>query len=150
MKARIQKRRSCRVAGERRGCVRVAPAFLALALTSSVALAQALTCGDIKFNSKTIERFPSVARSCNSVVERKGKLYVRLVAKVIRARRDSVLLYLVAPDGSRFEQEFKPPPGFRAMISGRPTPVRDLKRGQEIHLYLPESEWQVTNAPRHK
>ena len=138
------------MAGEHWGFLRAASAFLALALTSWAVLAQAPTCGDIKFNSSTIERFPSVARSCNSVVERKGKLYVRLVAEVIRARSDSVLLYLEAPDGSRFKQEFKPPPGFRAMISGRPTPVRDLERGQEIHLYLPQSDWQVINAPRPK
>jgi hypothetical protein len=128
---------------ERRRRLRAAPAFLVLALTSSASLAQALTCGDIEFKSSTIERFPSVAQSCNSVVERDGKLYVRLVAEVIRAGSDSALIYLEAPDGSKFRQEFTPPPGFRAMISGRPTSLPELRRGQEIHLYLPESDWQV-------
>jgi hypothetical protein len=131
------------MAVERGRCLRAAPALLALALTSSTALAQAPTCGDIEFKSSAIERFPSVAQSCNSVVERNGELYVRLVAEVIRARSDSVLLYLEAPDGTKFRQEFKPPPGFRAMISGRPTPASNLRRGQEIHFYLPKSDWQL-------
>ncbi|MGD8339237.1 MAG: hypothetical protein PVH89_00565 [Gammaproteobacteria bacterium] len=112
-------------------------------MTSSAALTQPLTCGDIEFKASTIERFPSVVQSCNSVVERDGMLYVRLVAEVITTGSDTVLLNMKAPDGSRFRQEFKPPPGFRAMISGTPTPVDRLRRGQEIRLYLPESDWQV-------
>jgi hypothetical protein len=121
----------------------VVPAFLALAFTSSATLGQALSCGDIVFESSTIERFPSVAQTCNSVVERNGKLYVRLVAQVITAGSDSVLLKMKAPDGSSFRQEFKPQPGFQAMISGVPTPADRLRRGQEIRFYLPESDWHV-------
>ena len=136
-------RTSRRMPVRRRLCLRLAPAFLVLALASSATLAQALTCSDIEFKPGTIERFPSVAQSCNSVVERDGRLYVRLVAQVIRAGSDSVLVNMKAPDGSRFRQEFRPPPGFRAMISGRPTPTERLRRGQEIRFYLPESDWQV-------
>ncbi len=126
--------------------MKTASAFVALIVASSAALAQAPTCDDIEYKPSTLERFPSVAQSCNSVVDRNGKLYVRLVAEVIRAKSDSVSIYLVGPDGSKFRQEFEPPPGFRAMIGGRPTPLRDLRRGEEIHLYLPESDWQVVDA----
>jgi hypothetical protein len=140
-------RRTYRKGGERQGRLRVASAFLALAAVSSAAFAQTLTCNDVAFRPSTVERFPSVAQSCNSVVERDGKLYVRLVAEVIRAKSGLVLLYLKGPDGSRIKQEFKPPPGFLAMISGKPTPLGHLRRGQEIHLYLPESDWQVVDAP---
>lgn len=140
-------RRSYRKGGKRRACLRAVPALLALGAVCSTAFAQTLSCDNIVFKPSAVERFPSVAQSCNSVVERNGELYVRLVAEVIRARSGSVLLYLKGPDGSRFKQEFNPPPGFRAMISGKPTPAEHLRRGQEIHLYLPESDWQVADAP---
>lgn len=123
-----------------------APVLLVLVVASSAALAQPPTCDDIEYKPSTIERFPSVAQSCNSVVNRNGKLYVRLVAEVIRVKNGSVSIYLVGPDGSKIRQDFEPPPGFRAMISGKPTPLRDLRRGEEIHLYLPQSDWQVADA----
>ena len=147
MRSLRSKRRSYREAGERKGCLLALPAFLVLAVASSAALPKTPTCDDIEFKSSTVERFPSAAQSCNSVVERNGKLYVRLVAEVIRAKSGSVLLYLKGPDGSRIRQEFKPPPGFQASIGGKPTPMENLRRGQEIHLYLPESDWQVVDAP---
>lgn len=128
--------------------VTLAPLFLALLAASQAASAQGLTCDDIEFKSSVIAEFPSVAQSCHSVVERGGKLYVRLVAEVIRARDNgSVMVYLKGRDGSRIRQEFKPPPGFRAMISGKPTPARDLRRGQEIRIYLPADRWQVIQVP---
>jgi ketosteroid isomerase-like protein len=127
--------------------------LLALA-AATAAQAQArtsLTCDDVEFKPSTIERFPSVAQSCNSVVTRNdGKVYVRLVAEVIRVRGGSVLIYLKGPDGSRIRQEWTPPPGFEAMISGKPMPLRALRRGQEIRLYLPENDWQVADASTHE
>ena len=126
----------------------LAPLFLALLATSLAALAQELTCDDIEFNSSATDEFPSVAQSCHSVVERDGKLYVRLVADVVRVRADgSMLLEFKAADGSSFRQDFKPPSGFHAIISGKPRPTRDLVRGQEIRVYLPSDRWQVVQVP---
>ena len=126
----------------------LAPLFLALLAASPAALAQRLTCDDIEFNSRATDEFPSVAQSCHSVVERGGKLYVRLVAKVVRVRADgSMILDLKARDGSSIRQDFKPPRGFHAIISGKPTPTRDLVRGQEIRIYLPSDRWQVIQVP---
>lgn len=127
-----------------------APALLAIATVFSSALAQELSCDDIEFKESIIEQFPSVAQSCNSVVERNGKLYVRLVADVIHAGPSSVMLYLKSPDGTRVRQEWMPPPGFQATISGKPTPTRALRRGQEIRIYLPEADWEVVGAPAHE
>ena len=111
------------------------------------ALAVEASCDGLAFEPAIIERFPSVAQSCHSVVERNGRPYVRLVADVIRVHDDdSVTIALKAPDGERFRQEFRPPPGFRALISGKPTPVRGLRRGQEIRIYLPERHWQVIES----
>ena len=126
----------------------LAPLFLVSLANSPVTLAQGLTCDDIEFKSSATDEFPSVAQSCHSVVERDGKLYVRLVADVVRVRADgSMVLDLKARDGSRVRQDFNPPRGFHAMISGKPRPTRDLVRGQEIRLYLPSDRWQVLHVP---
>jgi len=97
------------------------------------------------FKSNATDEFPSVARSCHSVVERDdGRLYVRLVAEVVEVEADgSVTVDLKARDGSRIRHSFTPPPNFRALISGKPTPPRDLRRGQEIRFYLPPDRWQA-------
>ncbi len=126
----------------------LAPLFLAMLAASPAALAQGLTCDDIEFNSSATDEFPSVAQSCHSVVERGGKLYVRLVAKVVRVRADgSMILDLKARDGSSIRQDFKPPRGFHAIISGKLRTTRDLVRGQEIRIYLPSDRWQVVQVP---
>ena len=128
-----------------------APLFLALLAASPVALAQGLTCDEIEFKSSATDEFPSVAQSCHSVVERGGKLYVRLVAEVVRVRADgSMMVDLKARDGSSIRQDFKPPRGFHAIINGNPTPTRDLVRGQEIRIYLPSDRWQVVQVPGRK
>ena len=122
--------------------------FLVLLAGSPMALAQGLTCDEIEFKSSATDEFPSVAQSCHSVVERDGKLYVRLVAEVVRVRADgSMMVDLKARDGSSIRQVFQPARGFRAMISGKPTPTRDLVRGQEIRFYLPSDRWQVAQGP---
>jgi len=122
--------------------------LIAYLATASMAFSQGLTCEDIEFNASATQEFPSVARTCHSVVERDGKLYVRLVADVVRVKTDgSMVLDLKAGDGSKVRQEFDPPPGFRAIISGKPEPTRALHRGQEIRLYLPAIGWRVRHAP---
>jgi len=109
-----------------------------------MAFSQELTCEDIEFSPNATQQFPSVTQTCHSVVQRDGKLYVRLVADVVRVKNDgSMLLDLKARDGSKIRQEFNPPAGFRAIISGKPEPTRALHRGQEIRLYLPTTQWRV-------
>ena len=109
------------------------------------AQAQDIGCDDIEFGASALEEFPSVAQSCHSVVERDDdRLYVRLVADVVRVTRDgTIVVDLKGPDGSRVRHEFHPPAGFQASINGRPTPPRKLRRGQEIRFYLPADRWQV-------
>ena len=119
-------------------------ALLAIPVTS----AQNLTCDDIEFNSHATDEFPSVAQSCHSVVERDdGKLYVRLVADVVRIRPDgSMTLDFKTGDGSSFRQDFNPASGFHAIISGKRSPTQDLVRGQEIRVYLPSDRWRVAQT----
>ena len=125
----------------------VAACSFAALLAAAVLPAQPLTCEAIRFHPDATAAFPSVAQSCHSVVERDGRLYVRLVADVVRVRKDgSLLLDLKGRDGSRIRQTFNPPPGFNAIISGRPRSTRLLVRGQEIRLYLPSHRWAVIEA----
>jgi hypothetical protein len=115
---------------------------------AQAALAQQLTCDDIEFLPDVIHEFPSVGQACHSVVERDGQLYVRLVADVVKVRTDgTVVIDIKARDGTRFRQEFNPPPGFRVRLSGTSSRTRDLVRGQEIRLYLPSNQWQVRQGP---
>jgi hypothetical protein len=121
---------------------------LAMLALAAAAFGQGLTCEDIEFLSNATDEFPAVAQTCQSVVERSdGRLYVRLVADIVRTKRDgSILLDFKAKDGSIIRQEFAPASGFRAIISGVPTHVRHLARGQEIRIYLPPNRWRVRST----
>ena len=122
--------------------------FLAGQAGAPTALAQELECADIEFNSITTDEFPSVRQSCHSVVEREGRLFVRLVADVVRIRADgSMTLDFKTSDGSRFRQDFNPSSGFYAIINGERRSTRYLLRGQEIRVYLPADRWHVVQPP---
>ena len=122
-------------------------AFLALLAVSASSRAQEIGCEDIEFSASATAEFPSVAQSCHSVVERDGRRYVRLVADVVEVRADgSLVLDLKGRDGSRIRQAYRPPPGFRPVLSGKPASPRRLVRGQEIRLYLPEDRWSLSSG----
>ena len=124
-------------------CTALAAALLFGGFAQSPALAQGLTCDDIEFNSNVTDQFPDVARACQEVVERDGKLYAKVVADVVRVAGRTVTLDIKTRDGSSIRQSFRPAAEFRVLLGGTRTRVRDLVRGQEIRMYLPNDRWEV-------
>jgi hypothetical protein len=97
-----------------------------------------LACADFKPSPAALERFPDLIGACEAIVEREGELYGKFTAVVRRVRGSTATLHLPATDHTF---NVSPDSATRVLVEGRKTRVRDLVRGQEIHIYLAVSEF---------
>ena len=119
--------------------------LLALAMPASAA-----TCDDVEFGSEITDRFPRAKDACLGVVERDGEMYVHMKAELARQPRGNhgVFRFLHADGSYGPTQAIDVPPSWRARIEGRNYRLRDLARGQELDVYIPQDRWAVhVDAP---
>jgi hypothetical protein len=116
----------------------LATLLMTLATMSSAQEISQLACEDFKPSPEALTRFPDLKGACEAIIERNGELYAKFTAIVRRASNRSVTLHLPATDHTF---RITPDASARVSIGGRQTRVRDLTRGQEIHIYLATSEF---------
>ncbi len=98
----------------------------------------ALSCKDFRPTNEALERFPDLAGACEGIVDRDGELYAKFTAVVRRVSGNNVTLYLPATEHTF---RVRPDSSHRVLVEGRKTRVRDLVRGQELHIYLAVNEF---------
>ncbi len=103
----------------------------------------ALTCDDFVPTEAALARFPDLAGACETVVERNGELYGQFRAVVRRASFSSVTLYLPVTDHTF---RVKPEGDARVLLGGVKVRPRDLRRGQEIRIYLSTAAFSTPNV----
>lgn len=81
---------------------------------------------------------PDLFGACEEVVMRDGAPFIKVLAVVRRAGRDSVRLYVPATDRTI---EMTPEDDLRVLIDGRKVRPSRLDRGQEIRIYLSVAEF---------
>lgn len=113
-------------------------AAISLAQAASAQETTALSCDDFKPTPEALARFANLKGACEGIVDRDGELYAKFTAVVRRAVGNNVTLYLPATEHTFKVQADS---SQRALIGGRKTRVRDLVRGQEIHIYLSVSQF---------
>jgi hypothetical protein len=116
----------------------IAALLLAHVPTSFTQQVSELACEDFKPSPAAMERFPDLLGACEAIVERNGELYGKFTAIVRRASFSSATLYLPATDHTF---KVSPESSTRVLIGNEKVRVRDLQRGQEIHIYLAASEF---------
>ena len=121
--------------------------LIALALAAMAAPVSAqtdLSCADIDFASAVRANYPDVDQACLDVVERNGELFAKTSVEVIRARGNNVTFKFQHADGSFGPvQTAQLDPSWRAAIEGRNVRARDLVRGQQLNVYLPQDRWEA-------
>ena len=110
-----------------------AAGLVALGASAQEESTTALSCRDFRPTPEALERFPDLQGACESVVEREGELYGKFRAVVRRASSGEVTLYLPVTDHTFVVH---PQPGARVLLEGRKVRPGDLRRGQEIQIYL--------------
>ncbi len=113
--------------------------------TVAFAPAQAqMTCDDLDFTAPMMQRFPDPNAACFEVLTRDGRPYAQFKAIIERVRGNTVYARFRLRDGGRTDTyRFDMPADARVNIGGRSYRYRDLNRGQEVNVYLPEGDWEV-------
>jgi hypothetical protein len=110
---------------------------LLLLFASDATRSQSSSCKGVQFSPDVLSRFPHAPDSCLDVITRDGQQFAVFKAQLDRVRGRTLHLRFKQPDGGR-----SPPvaistqPGFRVLIDGQPTRVRDLASNQELTAYV--------------
>ena len=128
-------------------------AIVALGVSAS-ALAQTPTdrtftatgsrCEDVKWSDQTLSRYPRIAESCQSVMQRDGKYFVVFSGTVTKVARLGRELTVQFKDGDRVT--LNPPSDMMVDIAGTMTQARKLQSGQELTFYVPQDRF-VAEVP---
>ena len=126
----------------KRNIVGAASVLLALSWTQST-LAQP-TCEELTFTGPIAREHPEVRDACLDVVERDGRPFAHVQARVRSVRGGNVDVELKLPDGTYSEPiTVMPDPSARVRIGGRNYRWRDLSRGQELDVYVPPDRFEI-------
>ncbi len=131
-------------------------AVVALGISAS-ALAQSPTdrtftatgtrCEDVNWSNQTLSRYPRIAKSCQSVVQRGGKYFVVFSGTVTGVAHSGRDLTVQFKDGDRVTMN--PPSDMMVDIEGTMTRAQELQRGQELTFYVPQDRF-VAEVPQGK
>lgn len=98
----------------------------------------ALTCADFRPTREAMERFPNLKDACEGVVERNGQLYAQFRVVVRTGGSQRMTVYMPATDRT---VTINPDPSARVLLDGRKVRPRDLRRGDEVSIYLSVAEF---------
>ena len=122
-------------------------ALLVAMFTAAPALAQTqLTCDDIDFTGPASQRMTQaeMRAACLGVVERDGRNYAKFTAELQRIAGTTVYAKFRLADGKMSDTyKFDLPPDARVSVDGRQYRYRDLGKGAEVNLYVPEDRWEI-------
>ena len=98
----------------------------------------ALSCADFRPTPEALERFPNLRGACEAVVERNGELYGQFKVVVRTGGSQRMTVYIPATDKT---VTINPDPSARVLLDGRKVRPRDLRRGDEVSIYLSVAEF---------
>ncbi|MDP2470365.1 MAG: hypothetical protein Q8W46_05855 [Candidatus Palauibacterales bacterium] len=117
---------------------------LAVAMIAAPLGAQDVTCDDISFDDRIITTYPAAHDACLEIVESEGVRYAHFKALVHREGFPSMLLRFQNRDGTWGPATLvRIPAGFTVYTDGHAVPAKDVQRGRELSLYIPEGRWEV-------
>ena len=128
---------------------------MALSLSMGQAMAQnsssagmtadnAPTCADLNWSAEALEANPDIAKSCQAVYEKNGKLYAKASIEVVRVRGNRMTFRTMHTDGGKGDsRSVQLDNSWRAEIGGRQYRASDLSRGQQLNVYLPEDRFAM-------
>jgi LPXTG-motif cell wall-anchored protein len=119
-------------------------AIVSLVLGSGAVAQDDLTCDDIEWSSMVTDEYPSIAKACDAVVQRDGRLFARVQVELLRVRGNTLTFRVLNNDGTSggaYTQNMGT--SWRANIGGRSYRARDLMRGQQLNVYMPSDRWAI-------
>ena len=104
----------------------------------------AVTCADLEFSQDILDVLPQANSACKSVVEIDGELFAEFKAEIVRNRGATTRARFQRADGSWTDvYEFTPDKSRMVRIQGRNYRLRDMDRGQQLNIFLPQDRFEV-------
>lgn len=106
-----------------------------------------LTCSDITFSPEAYSTYEFVDQACLEMVDRGGKTYAKLSARVVAQSRIGTDLRFLNQDGSRGPaHRSQLPSDFETMLAGKAVKMEDLAVRQDINIYIADKYWTVNQV----
>jgi len=122
----------------------VSASALAQSPTDRTFTATGTRCADVSWSNQTLARYPSIAKACQSVVQRDGRYFVVFSGTVTGVARFGQKLTVEFKDGDRVT--LNPPSDMMVDIGGTMTRAHELRRGQDLTFYVPQDRF-VAEVP---
>lgn len=128
------------------------PIIFALALGASAAgvaqtaadtafTATGTSCSDVSWSKAVLAQYPRIAEACQGVVQRDGKYYVKFSGDVREVADRGRSLTVDFKNGERVT--LSPPDEMSVDVNGKEIAVGDLRRGDRLNFYVPQSRLAV-------
>src|SRR5690242_10799212 len=119
-------------------------AVLALALAPLAAFADEsakMSCQKgIVFSQEFLKKYPNAAKACREVIVKDGKKYARFDATVVDVKADAVTADFMDSYNQKVTTvTFTTTPDARVQMEGNEVKVSDLKAGDTLSFWVPES-----------
>jgi len=110
--------------------------------TTALAAEEQEKCSPAIFGPEVNAQYPNAWRGCRGLKKMGDSIYVKLIGKVESANDQTVTVLFEDPQNKPVSKVvFAPPADSKVKIKGRYIPYSKLKKGDEIHLYIPSSKW---------
>lgn len=122
---------------------------LVLALPSGAVASESLPCTAIDFSQEFLTNYPNAPAACFEVRQAdNGKKYAHFKAEFVGLSGNEVTGRFKSPTGEALSEiTFAVDPAAKVLSEGREYKYSELKPGQMLDVWVPESRYGVTAAP---
>ena len=102
------------------------------------------SCADLNWSADMLAANPDIAKTCQAVYEKDGKLFAKATIEVVRVRGNRMTFRTLHTDGGKGDsRSISVDNSWRAEIGGRSYRASDLMRGQQLNVYIPEDRFAL-------
>lgn len=107
-----------------------------------------VACTDFKFSPAFLDKYPKAPAACLEGREYKGVRYAKFTAKVYLTSPERTTVQLLNVAGDPITTlSFKPKPGQEVIINGKKEKFSDMKKGEVLTFWVPESRMEAVSLP---
>ena len=105
-------------------------------------------CSAIHFSKAFLEKYPSAPSACIEGRVYKGQKYAKFNARVFLPMTDRITVEMLNPNGDSVTTfSFKPSPTATVSVNGNAEQYKDLRKGEVITFWVPQSRMAVQATP---
>lgn len=108
--------------------------------------ANGTNCTDVNWSAETLAKYPNINKSCQEVMQRDGSTFVKFEGTVKKVAKGGSEVTMQMK-GSDAKLVLNPDPNRKVNIGGKQTPVKQLRPGDTLTFYVPDSRLVAVETP---